>query len=165
MEILNPFDTSIKKAIEEIDPLWPKYDGLLIAGTHAPADIEKQIWKLHEARLAGLPTLGICFGHQLMAIEYARYVLGHISATSEEFGEDGENVVYKLPQLNVGLHKGESWWNNYAVLPGLEERMVKELYKPSYFGVQYHPEYQSSKSSPHPVLVTFLNEAKRFTEK
>ena len=164
MEIYNSYNTSVKKALDEIDINWPRYDGLVSCGTHAPTDVEKQIWKLHKARLSGLPTLGICFGFQLMAIEYARYVLGHLEATSEEFGEDGENVVYKLDQLNVGLHKGESWWNNYAVLPELEERMVNELFHPGYFGVQYHPEYQSSKDSPHPILVTFLDAAKRYTE-
>ncbi len=165
MELANDFNTSVEKAFSEIDPLWKTYRGFVVCGTHAPKLWDWQIGILRKNREEGIPTLGICFGHQLMAIEYARNVLGQPDATSEEFGEEGDFVVTKLDQLNVGLHKGESWWNNYAVLPGLEERMVNELYHPAYMGVQYHPEYQSSKDNPHPILETFLNESRRYTEK
>ena len=103
MEILNDFNTTVKKALEEIDPNYQDYPGLVICGTHSPHDVEQMIEKIREAREYGTPFLGICFGHQLAAIEYARNVLGIKDATSEEFGK-GNFVVYKLPQLNVGLH-------------------------------------------------------------
>ena len=149
MEILNNFNTSVIKALSEIDKDWESYDSLVICGTHSPHDVEMMIDKIREARETGRPFLGICFGHQLAAIEYARNVLGIKDATSEEFGQ-GTFVVKKLPELNVGLKDGESYWNNYEVdLQGWE--------KPKNFiTVQFHPEYQSSKERPHPILKEFL---------
>ena len=158
MELLNDFNTSVRKAFDEIDPNWESYDGLVICGTHAPVGWEAQIEKLKDARLNGRATLGICFGLQLMAIEYARNILGKEKATSEELEEEGDFVVRKLPELRVGLHNGESYWNNYGLLPGLEYTMSRDIFssKPFYEGVQYHPEYQSSKENPHIILKTFL---------
>src|SRR3990167_1515538 len=87
MEIYNSFQTSVKKALDEIDSDWPKYKGLIICGTHSPKNVEELIIKIKEARESETPFLGICFGHQLAAIEYARNVLGIKDATSEEFGK------------------------------------------------------------------------------
>lgn len=43
------------------------------------------------ARENKIPYLGICLGSQIMAIEFARNVLGYKDATSEEFDEDNES--------------------------------------------------------------------------
>lgn len=150
MEILSDFKTSVEKAFGEIDPNWRGYDGLVVCGTHQPRlnEVDTLIGKIEEARKSLRPFLGICYGHQLAAIEYARNVLGIKDATSEEFGE-GTFVVKKRDNLQVGLHGGESYWNNYEV--------AIEWQKPMHFiTVQFHPEYQSSKDKPHPILVKFL---------
>lgn len=85
----------------------------------------------------------------MAAIEYARNVLGIKDATSEEFGE-GTFIVKKRKDLNVGLHDGETYWNNYEV-------DLDDWEKPdNFFTCQFHPEYQSSKENPHPLLVKFL---------
>jgi len=151
MEILNTFNTSVEKALSEIDSKWQTYDGLIICGTHSPSNTEFMIDRIAEARKTGRPFLGICAGHQLAAIEWAR-ANGTPDATSEEFGE-GTFVVKKLPELNVGLKDGETYWNNYEV--------VIDWDKPDhFFTTQAHPEYQSSKEKPHPLLVKFLNACK-----
>ena len=122
---------------------------MIICGTHTPHDIEEMLEKIRISREMGIPFLGICAGHQFAAIEYARSVLGITDATSEEFGS-GTVVVKKRDNLKVGLHGGESYWNNYEVdLPNWK--------KPKHFiTVQYHPEYQSSKEKPHPILKQFI---------
>lgn len=153
MEIVNDFDTSVKKALEEIDPNYLKYKGLIICGSHTPHNIEEMISLIKQAREEGIPFLGICFGHQLAAIEYARNVLGIKDATSEEFGK-GTFVVKKLPELKVGLHNGESYWNNYEV------DLLNWVKPEHFFTSQFHPEYQSSKDKPHPLLNDFINYAK-----
>ena len=160
MQVINDFSTSVRKALDEIDPNWDQYEGLIICGTHTPQDTEKIISTIHLARTTHTPTLGICAGLQLMAIEYSRNVLGIEDATSEEFGE-GTFVVEKLPALNVGLKDGESYWNNYAVRPDILEKMAKDLFSPKFMGVQFHPEYQSSSHKPHKLLLTFINECKK----
>ena len=153
MEILNDFSTSVKRALTEIDKKWESYPGLIVCGTHTPHNTEEMIALIKEARENGTPTLLICFGHQLGAIEYARNVLKIKDATSEEFGE-GTFVVKRRPELKVGLHEGESWWSNYDV--------AIDWKKPSHFyTAPYHPEYQSAPDRPHPLLVEFLMACKK----
>lgn len=36
MVILNDFNTSVKKALEEINPNYMELDGLIVCGTHTP---------------------------------------------------------------------------------------------------------------------------------
>jgi len=154
MEILGEFTTSLVKALGEIDKSWEEYDGLVVCGSHSPTDIEERIEKIKEAGESGRPFLGICHGHQLAAIQWAR-ANGILDATSEEFGE-GTFVVKRRDQLDVGLLDGETYWSNYAV--------AIDWQKPDYFfTTPSHPEYQSSKHSPHPLLVNFLKACKKAT--
>ena len=154
MELLNDFRTSVERALNEIDKNWRDYDGLIICGTHSPHDVEVMIDKIKDARISGRPYLGICFGYQMAAIEYARNVLGIKDATSEEFGK-GTFVVKKLPEINIGWKDGESWWNNYEV-------KIKVNFPDNFICVQYHPEYQSSKMKPHSILLKFINNCKNY---
>ena len=157
MIILNDFNTSVKKALSEIDPYWKDYEGLIICGTHTPHNTEELIDLIKNARENNIPFLGICFGHQLACIEYCINVLEIKDATSEEFGQ-GTFVIKKLPELNVGLKDGESYWNNYEIDPVI----LNQWYKPDNFiTCQYHPEYQSSKDKPHELLVKFLEICKK----
>ena len=157
MLVLNDFKTNVIRALSEIDPKWASYGGLVVCGTHSPHDVESIIHDIKTTRFMGMPFLGICAGHQLAAIEYARNVLDIPRATSEEFSSDGEFVVRKLPKLKVGLHDGESYWNNYEVVPEFESIWKKA---DNFITVQFHPEYQSSKDNPHPILKHFLEVCK-----
>lgn len=154
MIVLNDYDTSVRRALTEIDKKWESYEGLIICGTHSPEkyDIEHQINEIRKAREDGTPFLGICFGHQLCAVEYARNVREIPDACSSEWGK-GTFVVKRLPELKVGLHGGESYWNNY-------EPSIKWENPPHFFTCQYHPEYISRKGKPHWLLVNFLNYAR-----
>lgn len=147
MVILNDFDTSVRKALSEIDENYHLLRGLVICGTHNQQNVEEFISLIRVARMEEIPTLLICAGHQLGAIQWARDN-GIPDATSEEFGK-GTFVVKKRPQLKVGLHDGESWWSNYDV-------DIDWNIPHNFISVGYHPEYQSSKEKPHPVLKEFL---------
>lgn len=161
MEILNDFNTSVKKSLEEIDPNYEKYNGLIICGTHSPHDEEMMIKKIKEARETQRPFLGICFGHQLACIEWARAKMNIKNATSEEFG-NGVFVVKKRREgLRVGLFNGESYWHNYEVAEGIEEEFNR-LKPSSMITCQYHPEYQSSNDKPHKLLLEFLTICKHY---
>lgn len=153
MIVLNDFNTSVHRALGEIDPKYLDYPGLVVCGTHSPHDTEEMIDAIKDAREDGTPALLICFGYQLGAIEYARNVLGIKDATSEEFGQ-GTWVVKKRPRMKVGLHEGESWWSNYDV--DIDWEIPKH-----FVAVGFHPEYQSSKEKPHPLLVQFIELCKK----
>ena len=157
MESYGEYQTTLFKALTEIDKNWKSYDGLIIAGTHNPKDYDilKLLRKIQDAREKERPALLICFGFQLGAIEYARNVLGIKRATSEEWSEKGPFVVKKRKDLKVGLHGGESFWNNYEVVIDWEPTETQ-------FATQSHPEYQSSIDRPHPLLIKFLNYCKKY---
>lgn len=170
MLILGDFTTSVRKALKEIDPKYRDYNALVVCGSHTPDkwNISRIIANIKKAREQNTPTLLICWGHQLGAIEYARNVLGIENATSEEFFDptiwdfDIKGipvfVVKKLPRINVGLHDGETYWNNYEV----DEDILKLWKKNNNFiTCQYHPEYQSSKGAPHKILLKFLDYCKK----
>lgn len=176
MEILNDFDTNIRRAFNEIDSSWESYNGLVVAGTHTPKDWERIVLKLKEARENSKPALGICFGLQMMLVEFFRNVIGWEDAQSTEIQLTKHPVVAKLPEMRVGIFpvgdRMESHWHNYAANPHwtgellslywdvvrtgniVEEIRLKD--KPC-IGTQYHPEYQSSKEKPHPILAEFIN--------
>ena len=153
MEVIGEFQTSVRRALAEIDPLWDSRDGLVVCGTHSPtrdvAEINHILGRIKEAREEGRGYLGICYGYQMASIEYARNVLGIEDATSEEFGE-GTFVVKKKDKLNVGLHGGQTYWNNYEVVIDWEP-------PENFVTTQFHPEYQSSIDKPHPLLTKFIS--------
>lgn len=184
MKILNDFNTSVVKALNEIDENWADYPGLIVCGTHNPGDPVVILNKIKVARQEGTPFLGICFGMQMMAVEYVKNVVGIKEATSQELGE-GQHVVKKMPGLRVGLQPAmvkmkvseESFWHQYRVdvdkfpqlWDGFEINEANEVVtwmklkdRNNFFGVQFHPEYQSSKDKPHPVLVEFINKCKGY---
>lgn len=172
------FYTSVEKALQEIDPNWQKYPGLIVVGSHALENVEEKLQKIQEARATGTPFLGICFGFQLMLIEYARNVLGIKDATSEEIGP-GTPIITKMPSLRVGLlpaaKQMESFWHNYKFNPlftfdyrekwrlAFQDDVLVLAYlksHPYFMGVQFHPEYQSTKDKPHLILKEFIHVCK-----
>jgi CTP synthase (UTP-ammonia lyase) len=156
MSILGDFTTTVEKALNEIDAHWRDYPGLIICGSHTPRDSERYIELIKGVRENGMPYLGLCYGHQLASIEYARNVLGIKDATSEEWGKGTFVVKKRQDGLKVGHHDGETYWNNYEVnLPNWEKPI-------NLFTSQFHPEYQSSIDKPHPLLVDFITFAKSF---
>lgn len=161
MEFLGEYYPSVKRAFEEIDADYNNYDALVICGSHNPQNTEELIEKIRQARESGRPFYGECFGHQLCAIEYARNKLGILDATSEEWGK-GTFVVKKLPELNVGLKDGQSYWNNYKIA---DEIMYKWQRPRNFFTAQYHASYQSSIGDFHPLIEEFLTYAKNYSKR
>lgn len=151
MEIYGDFQTSIRRALGEIDDNYEKLDGLVICGTHSPKidEIDFLINKIHLAREGEWPFLGVCYGHQLAAIEYAINKIGIKDATSEEWGKGTFVVKKRKDGLNVGMKEDGSYWNNYEVAIDWEN--------PDWFiTTQMHPEYESCKGHEHPLLKQFL---------
>lgn len=80
------------KSINELS----KYDGIIVPGGFGSRGIEGIIKVIEYARKNKIPYFGLCYGMQLMVIEYARNVLGLKDATSREINPKSKNLVIDL---------------------------------------------------------------------
>jgi CTP synthase len=87
---------------EKVEEL-SEVDGILVPGGFGQRGSEGKIRAIEYSRMRNIPYLGICFGFQLAAIEYARNVLGLEKANSTELDpETPHPVIDLLPeQRNV----------------------------------------------------------------
>lgn len=82
-------------------------DGILIPGGFGDRGIEGKIEAARFAREHRVPLLGICLGMQVMAVEFARNVLGLTGANSSEFDPLGpHSVIDLMPDQHGDLPKG-----------------------------------------------------------
>uniref|UniRef100_A0A6H1ZDS1 CTP synthase (glutamine hydrolyzing) n=1 Tax=viral metagenome TaxID=1070528 RepID=A0A6H1ZDS1_9ZZZZ len=175
----NDFYTSLERSLEEIDPKWRKYPGLIICGSHDLSGAEEKIEQIENARINSLPCLGICLGMQLMAVEYARNIIGLANADTQESDiNTKEPIIIKMNKLRVGIKmvggSYENHWHNYKFNNDylatfkdwkftIEDGIVEEMWlrdAPWHMGIQYHPEYGSSAKNQHQVLKWFISTCK-----
>lgn len=82
-------------------------DGICIPGGFGDRGAEWMIAACRYARENDIPYLWICLGSHIMAIEFARHVLGIRDANSEEFAPEGKNnVVYIMEEQKWLTKKG-----------------------------------------------------------
>jgi len=80
-----------------------KADGILVPGGFGSRGAEGKMVAMKYAREKGVPFLGLCFGFQLSAVEFARNVLGLARANSTEVDPETPDPVVHMSkdQLNV----------------------------------------------------------------
>ncbi len=70
-----------------------KYHGIIVPGGFGESGIEGKIKAIQFAREKKIPYLGLCYGMQLMVIEYARHVLGLKDANTTEIKKTAADPV------------------------------------------------------------------------
>jgi CTP synthase len=145
-------DSAVKiKWIESIeledDPkkvaLLDDVDGILVPGGFGKRGSEGKILSIKYARENSVPYLGICFGFQLAAVEFARNVLGLKGANSIELDPKSPHQVIdilpeqkKVKQMGGTMRLGEI----YAEL--LEGTMAKEIYGKNNVGERHRHRFE-----------------------
>lgn len=95
------FETDPKKLAE-----FGKFDGILIPGGFGSRGIEGKIAVIRYCREHKIPYFGLCYGMQLMVIEYARHILGLKDAhTTEVDPETAHPIVDIMPEQKENLLK------------------------------------------------------------
>ena len=87
-----------------------KFDGIIVPGGFGESGIEGKLAVIKYARENKIPYFGLCYGMQLMVIEYARNVLGLKDANTAEIDPCSKNLVIdimsdqktKLAECNYG---------------------------------------------------------------
>ena len=85
------FEDSPKKTKELL-----QYDGILVPGGFGQSGIEGKIKVIKFARENKIPYFGICYGMQLMVIEYARHKAGLKGANTREIDNKAEHLVINI---------------------------------------------------------------------
>jgi len=83
-----------KLPLSELD----KYSGVLVPGGFGETGVEGMIKTAHYCREKKIPYFGICYGMQLMVIEYARSVVGLPTAHTTEIKKDTPYPVIDIMQ-------------------------------------------------------------------
>ncbi len=103
-------DTELIEQKDEAE--WEKLknvSGVVVPGGFGNRGTEGKILVAQYCRENEKPYLGLCLGSQIMAIEFARNVLGLKDATSEEFDEAGKSknhVIHFIPEQKNIRRKG-----------------------------------------------------------
>lgn len=73
-----------------------KFDGIIVPGGFGEKGIEGKLNVIRYARENKIPYFGLCYGMQLMTIEYARNVLGLQGANTAEIDPSAPHVVIDI---------------------------------------------------------------------
>lgn len=90
------------KRIEEL----AQYDGIIVPGGFGETGIEGKINAIRFTRENKIPYFGLCYGMQLLTVEYARNVAGLSGAHTTEIDPDTKHpVIMILPEQREKLAK------------------------------------------------------------
>jgi CTP synthase len=85
-----------------------KFDGIIVPGGFGSRGIEGVIAAITYARTHKIPYLGLCYGMQLMVVEYARHVAGLAKANTTEVDKKTPHpVIDIMPEQRGKLAKGD----------------------------------------------------------
>jgi CTP synthase len=97
------------------------YDGIIVPGGFGSRGVEGLISSVKFARENKIPYLGLCYGMQMMVIEYARNVLGLKDAITREVNPKSKNLVVDIMEsqkelLKNNLYGGSMRLGNYKAI-------------------------------------------------
>lgn len=86
------FEKGGKRELNKIS----KYDGVLVPGGFGETGIEGKIKVIEFCRQNKIPYFGLCYGMQLLVVEYARNVLGLKDANTVEINPKTKNPIIDI---------------------------------------------------------------------
>ncbi len=98
------FDPDIDKNWKKNLKILNQAAGVLVPGGFGSRGVEGKIRAIRYARENKIPYFGLCYGMQLMTIEFARYVAGFKDANTTEVNpETPHPVIDILPEQKINL--------------------------------------------------------------
>ncbi len=159
-----PYDTTIEQ-IKEVAP-----DGIMLSnGPGDPTENREIIDNLREMLKSDIPILGICLGHQLMALAYGgrteKLKYGHRGANQPVYDRNMDKVFvttqnhgYTVVSESITPDIGEV--SHYNVNDGSCEGV--EYRRPMTFTVQFHPEACGGPHDTQYLFDIFINNMLRY---
>ena len=85
-----------------------KFQGIIVPGGFGETGIEGKLNVIRYAREHGIPYFGLCYGMQLMSIEYARNVLGLTGAHTAEINPKSPHLIIDfMPEQKKKIAAGQ----------------------------------------------------------
>ncbi len=85
------------------------YDGIIVPGGFGSRGVEGNLSAIKFARENKIPYFGLCYGMQMMVIEYARNVLGLKDANTREVNPSSKNIVIDVMESQKEHLKNNSY--------------------------------------------------------
>jgi CTP synthase len=82
-----------------------KYDGIVVPGGFGSRGVEGIISAVRFARENKIPYFGLCYGMQMLVVEYARNILGLKDANTREVNPNSKNLVIDVMESQKELLK------------------------------------------------------------
>jgi CTP synthase len=86
-----------------------KYNGIIVPGGFGARGVEGKLKVVEYARKNKIPYFGLCYGMQMMVIEYARNVLGLKDANTKEVNPNSKNIVIDVMESQKDNLKNNSY--------------------------------------------------------
>jgi len=144
---LSAEDFTDKKKLRDLK----KYDGVLVPGGFGATGVQGKLNVIEYVRKNNIPYLGICYGMQLMVLEYAQNILKLKDASTEEINPKAAHLVVavmdeqkvKLAQKDMGgsmrlgqyetlLSKGSQAHRAYKSASAIERHRHRYEVNPDY---------------------------------
>ena len=86
-----------------------KYDGIVVPGGFGSRGVEGKLKVVEYARKNKIPYLGLCYGMQMMVIEYARNILGLKDANTREVNPKSSAIVIDVMESQKDILDKKSY--------------------------------------------------------
>ncbi len=96
--------TDFEKDPKKLNKL-KNYDGIVVPGGFGSRGVEGILSAVHFARENKIPYFGLCYGMQMMVIEYARNILKLKDANTREINPKGNNLVIDVMESQKEILK------------------------------------------------------------
>lgn len=127
-----------------------KYDGIIVPGGFGSRGVEGNLSAVKFARENKIPYFGLCYGMQMMVIEYARNVLGLKDANTREVNPNSKNMVIDIMESQKEILKNNSFGGSMrlgeykAILS--DKTIAREAYAKKEIGERHRHRYEVNPS-------------------
>ncbi len=142
---------------KHVDSMCKKYlgdvDGILVPGGFGESGIEGKVAVINYARVKKVPYFGLCYGMQLLVIEYARNVAGLTGAHTTEINKNAPHKVIDIMEdqkrlMQKALYGGSMRLGSYPCV--LKPKTIAyEAYSASKWGVAHKDTYTVNERHRH----------------
>ncbi len=136
-----------------------KYDGIIVPGGFGSRGIEGKLAVIKYVRENKIPYLGLCYGMQLMVVEYARNILDWKDANTAEINPNSTHLVIDIMPDQKKKMKEENYGGSMRL--GAYPAVFKNgsIAKKSYAGAEEISERHRHRYEVNPEYITEIEKA------